>query len=73
MIARETLIEEGAQLHQLLTEIIGLIGAGFAVAHQRHGLNLRAARRAAKTQIDAIRKQDGRWVVVTSRGLIVGR
>jgi hypothetical protein len=24
-------------------------------------------------RIDAIRKQDGRWVVVTSRGLIVGR
>jgi hypothetical protein len=24
-------------------------------------------------RIDAIRKQDGHWVVVTSRGLIVGR
>jgi hypothetical protein len=24
-------------------------------------------------RVDAIRKQDGRWVVVTSRGLIVGR
>jgi hypothetical protein len=24
-------------------------------------------------RIDAIRKQDGRWVVITSRGLIVGR
>ena len=24
-------------------------------------------------RVDAIRKQDGRWVVVTSRGLIVAR
>ncbi len=24
-------------------------------------------------RVDAIRRQDGRWVVVTSKGLIVGR
>jgi hypothetical protein len=24
-------------------------------------------------RVDAIRKQDGHWVVVTSKGLIVGR
>jgi len=24
-------------------------------------------------RIDAIRRQDGRWVVVTAKGLIVGR
>jgi hypothetical protein len=51
------------------------VGSGAALIEGRHGIYEVSAGNAVPGlgRIDAIRRQDGRWVVVTTKGLIVRR